>query len=198
MFNHLMGAKLKEFRLQSGLSIASAAATVGVTSSFISMVENGKSGISLQKVHALLALYGKTLSDLTTASSSESRIINLSSAPEALSEPGVKVFCPAKAEDPYYLGGFYLYFEPGAWFEYDHHGGLEYVLVLEGSFELAIHPLSHGPEELRHLRKGDTTIYPADSPHSFRNTSDKFSALFVVEIDDPDECPPRRYDITDN
>ena len=182
MFNHLMGAKLKEFRLQSGLSIASAAATVGVTSSFISMVENGKSGISLQKVHALLALYGKTLSDLTTASSSESRIINLSSAPEALSEPGVKVFCLAKAEDPYYLGGFYLYFEPGAWFEYDHHGGLEYVLVLEGSFE----------------RKGDTTIYPADSPHSFRNTSDKFSALFVVEIDDPDECPPRRYDITDN
>ena len=132
MFNHLMGAKLKEFRLQSGLSIASAAATVGVTSSFISMVENGKSGISLQKVHALLALYGKTLSDLTTASSSESRIINLSSAPEALSEPGVKVFCLAKAEDPYYLGGFYLYFEPGAWFEYDHHGGLEYVLVLEG------------------------------------------------------------------
>ena len=93
MFNHLMGAKLKEFRLQSGLSIASAAATVGVTSSFISMVENGKSGISLQKVHALLALYGKTLSDLTAASSSESRIINLSSAPEALSEPGVKVFC---------------------------------------------------------------------------------------------------------
>ena len=56
MFNHLMGAKLKEFRLQSGLSIASAAATVGVTSSFISMVEIGKSGISLQKVHALLAL----------------------------------------------------------------------------------------------------------------------------------------------
>lgn len=136
MFNHLMGAKLKEFRLQSGLSIASAAATVGVTSSFISMVENGKSGISPQKVHALLALYGKTLSDLTAASSSESRIINLSSAPEALSEPGVKVFCLAKAEDPYYLGGFYLYFEPGAWFEYDHHGGLEYVLVLEGSFEL--------------------------------------------------------------
>ena len=89
MFNHLTGAKLKEFRLQSGLSIASAAATVGVTSSFISMVENGKSGISLQKVHALLALYGKTLSDLTAASSSESRIINLSSAPEALSEPGV-------------------------------------------------------------------------------------------------------------
>ena len=162
------------------------------------MVENGKSGISLQKVHALLALYGKTLSDLTAASSSESRIINLSSAPEALSEPGVKVFCLTKAEDPYYLGGFYLYFEPGAWFEYDHHGGVEYVLVLEGSFELAIHPLSHGPEELRYLRKGDTTIYPADSPHSFRNTSDKFSALFVVEIDDPDECPPRRYDITDN
>lgn len=106
MFNHLMGAKLKEFRLQSGLSIASAAATVGVTSSFISMVENGKSGISLQKVHALLALYGKTLSDLTAASSSESRIINLSSAPEALSEPGVKVFAWRRLEIPITSAGF--------------------------------------------------------------------------------------------
>ena len=187
MFNHLTGAKLKEFRLESGLSIAAAAAAVGVTSSFISMVENGKCGISLQKVHSLLALYGKTLSDLTAVSSSESRVINLSSAPEALSEPGVKVFRLAKGEDPYYLGGFYLYFEPGAWFEYDHHGGWEYVLVLKGSFDLTIHPLSHRPEELRHLRKGDTTICPADAPHGFRNTSDKFSALFVVEIDKTEE-----------
>ena len=77
MFNHITGEKLREFRLQSGLSIATAADAVSVTPAFISMVENGKCGISFQKIHSLVTLYGKTLSDLTTVSSSESRIINL-------------------------------------------------------------------------------------------------------------------------
>lgn len=199
MFNHLAGAKLKEFRLQSGVSIAAAAEAAGVTSAFISMVENGKSGISIQKLDTLLALYGKTLSDFAATASSESQIINLSAAPVADSKPGVKTFSLAKDENSPYIGGFYLYFEPGAQIEYDHPEGAEYVLILEGSFDLLMCPLSPEAKELRHLRKGDTTICPAGFPHSFRNTSDGFSALFVVETDKHDECPTeRRHDMTDN
>ena len=199
MFNHLAGAKLKEFRLQSGVSIAAAAEAAGVTSAFISMVENGKSGISIQKLDTLLALYGKTLSDFAATASSESQIINLSAAPVADSKPGVKTFSLAKDENPPCINGFYLYFEPGAQIEYDHPEGAEYVLILEGSFDLLMCPLSPEAKELRHLRKGDTTICPAGFPHSFRNTSDGFSALFVVETDKHDESPPaHRHDITDN
>ena len=37
MFNHITGEKLREFRLQSGLSIATAADAVSVTPAFISI-----------------------------------------------------------------------------------------------------------------------------------------------------------------
>lgn len=189
MFNHITGEKLREFRLQSGLSIATAADAVSVTPAFISMVENGKCGISFQKIHSLVTLYGKTLSDLTTVSSSESRIINLTSAPEVASEAGVKIFRLAKGECPYYLGGFRMCFEPGAQHTPDHHEGMEYVLILEGTFDLLIHPLPDGHAELRHLKKGDTTTYSSACPHSFKNTSDKFATLFVIEIDKNEACP---------
>ncbi len=191
MFNHLAGAKLKEFRLQSGISIASAAEAVGVTSAFISMVENGKSGISFQKLEALLTLYGKTLSDFDTTASLESPIINLSSAPVADSKPGVKTFSLVKDENPPSIDGLYIYFEPGAQIEYDDPEDTEYVLILEGSVDLLMSPTSTEAKEMRHLRKGDTTICPAGCPHSFRNTSDEFSALFVVEIDRPNKCLAR-------
>ena len=48
MFNHITGEKLREFRLQSGLSIATAADAVSVTPAFISMVENGKPAPEVQ------------------------------------------------------------------------------------------------------------------------------------------------------
>lgn len=44
--NYITGTKLKGFRQQKGLSLAKAAHEIGVTPAFISMVENGKCGIS--------------------------------------------------------------------------------------------------------------------------------------------------------
>lgn len=62
--NYITGTKLKGFRQQKGLSLAKAAHEIGVTPAFISMVENGKCGISFEKVHSLVKLYGKTLEDI--------------------------------------------------------------------------------------------------------------------------------------
>ena len=79
--NYIIGTKLKEFRQQAGLSLAKVAESVGVTPPFISMVENGKCGISFQKVHALVKLYGKTLADVTsTHPLADEKVINLNAA----------------------------------------------------------------------------------------------------------------------
>ena len=81
--NYIIGTKLKEFRQQAGLSLAKVAESVGVTPAFISMVENGKCGISFQKVHALVKLYGKTLADVTsTHPLADEKVINLNAASE--------------------------------------------------------------------------------------------------------------------
>lgn len=182
--NFIIGAKLKEFRLQAGLSLAKAAKQANVSPAFISMVENGKCGISFQHTHTLVTLYGKTFADLAAVSKSDSPIINLSSAPEVASEPGVKIFALVSGETPLYYSGFHIGFEPGATHKFDRHGGVEYVLVLEGAFELNLQRQDDDdpPAEVRQLWMGDTTSFPASLYHRYTNISDQFGSVFVLEI----------------
>ncbi len=181
--NYIVGTKLKEFRQQAGLSLAKVAENVGVTPAFISMVENGKCGISFQKVHALVKLYGKTLADvISTHPLADEKVVNLNAAPEIAFEPGIKAFRLAKGNDPFRLGGFRLFYEPGAQHSFDHHEGMEYVLVLEGTFDIYLQSERDGSIEVRHLHAGDTTAYAAKIQHSFKNVGDKCGSLFVLEI----------------
>ena len=146
--NYIMGTRLKEFRQQAGLSLAKVAESVGVTPAFISMVENGKCGISFQKVHALVKLYGKTLADVTsTHPLADEKVINLNAASEVAFEPGIKAFGLAKGHDPFKLGGFRLFYESGAQHSFDHHEGMEYVLVLDGTFDIYLRSEENGSTE---------------------------------------------------
>ena len=181
--NYIMGTRLKEFRQQAGLSLAKVAESVGVTPAFISMVENGKCGISFQKVHALVKLYGKTLADVTsTHPLADEKVINLNATSEVAFEPGIKAFGLAKGHDPFKLGGFRLFYEPGAQHSFDHHEGMEYILVLDGTFDIYLRSEENGSTEVRHLHAGDTTAYAAKVHHSFKNVGETCGSLFVLEI----------------
>ena len=181
--NYITGTKLKGFRQQKGLSLAKAAHEIGVTPAFISMVENGQCGISFEKVHSLVKLYGKTLEDITPpCRSGEEKVINLNAASEISFEPGIKAFGLAKGEDLFKLGGFRLYYEPGAEHTFYHCDGMEYVLVLEGTFEIYLQSETTGSVEVRHLRAGDTTTYAARIQHKFKNVGNKCGSLFVLKI----------------
>ncbi len=180
--DYIIGSKLREFRHQSGLSLAKVAKQLGVSSSFISMVENGKSGISFQKTHALVTLYGKTLADLSPIPQSDGTIINIDSAPEVAAEPGVKIYGLAGGEKPVYYNGFRIFFEPGATHEVDHHAGMEYVLVLEGTIEIHLQEAEGSPVEVRSLQTGDTTTFPAAFRHKYLNMSNYVGSVFAMEI----------------
>lgn len=178
--NYITGSKLKEFRRQSGFSLSEAADSIGVSSAFISMVENGKCGISFQRIHQLVTLYGKHLSDLTDSSPIDTNIINLNGAAEIASEPGVQIFGLAKLEGDINIGGFRLYFEPGAQHDFDYHEGYEYAMVIEGDFEL--HLLTEDEEcEIRTLHAGDTTVYSSRFRHSYKNINEKYGSVLVIE-----------------
>ena len=81
-------------------------------------------------------------------------MINLNAASEISFEPGIKAFGLAKGEDLFKLGGFRLYYEPGAEHTFYHCDGMEYVLVLEGTFEIYLQSETTGSVEVRHLRAG--------------------------------------------
>lgn len=180
--NYLVGVKLKEFRHQAGFSLAKAAEQIGVSPAFISMVENGKCGISFQKARDLVLLYGKTLADISTIPQPDGTIINLNAAPEVASVPGVKVFGLVGGMKPVYYSGFRIYFEPGATHEFERHDGMEYVIVLEGTIEIHLQETEESPVEVRRLQTGDTTTFSAAFHHRYVNTSNRFGSVFALEI----------------
>lgn len=179
--NRRIGQRLKAFRKQQGLSLAEAAAHIEVSPAFISMVENGKSGISFHRTHQLVTLYGKSLADLTETESADADIINLNTAPMVAGEEGVTIYGLAKQDNGLHLGGFRMCFEPGAEHDFDHHDGYEYVLIIEGEFRLRLKDMVTGEVSEKRLHAGDTTIYSSNSFHSWKNVGTTFASLFVIE-----------------
>ena len=73
----LPGEKLKTFRKEAGLTLKAVADELKVSIPFLSMVENGKSGISFENLHRMLRLYGKNLGDLTEQEEKARGVINM-------------------------------------------------------------------------------------------------------------------------
>lgn len=180
--NRRIGQRLKEFRKEKGFSIVQAAEHIDVSPAFISMVENGKSGISFHRTHQLVTLYEKTLADLTETENEDADIINMNTAPIVASEPGVTIYGLARLDSELHLGGFRLSFEPGAEHEFDHHQGDEYVFIIEGDFQLSLKTPGSDTEEKMLLYAGDTTIYPSDTMHSWKNIGTEFGSLIIIEV----------------
>ncbi len=178
--NILLGKKLKNFRDEAGLSLTQVSDACGLSGAFISMVENGKSGVSFKSLHTLLSLYGKNLNDLGSVSLSD-RIVSLQHAPTIATDNHtiLQALCSTK-EDPY-IGGFRLLIEPDGENKSDQHKGMEYTFVLEGDVDLILED-DDGNEDIRPLSAGDTTIFRSTLKHRWHNTGDIVASVFIMEI----------------
>lgn len=59
-----LGARLREVRIASGLSLREVSRKIGVSASFVSQLENGKSQPSVSTLYSFAQLFGITLDDL--------------------------------------------------------------------------------------------------------------------------------------
>ena len=182
--NYLVGTKLREFRLKASMTLAQASEAIGVSAAFISMVENGKSGISFSKLHALLTCYGRTFSDLSNAPDDDTAAVNITAANMIAAEEGVRILGLAKASAAHNVGGFYLYYQPGASNQFDYHSGMDYVFVVDGEFELTLRNPNNAEAAIHPLVSGDTMVYPSTLGHSYKNIGSRVGILFIVEISD--------------
>ena len=180
--NYLIGAKPKEFRLKTSMTLAQAAEAIGVSAAFISMVENGKCGIGFSRLHALLTCYGKNFSDLSTVPGKDTASINVTQANVIAVEEGVRILGLAKSSGSGNIGGFYLYYEPGASNQFDYHSGMDYVFVVDGDFELTLYDRDSDEKTMHPLTSGDTMVYQASLGHSYKNIGTKVGVLLIVEI----------------
>jgi transcriptional regulator with XRE-family HTH domain len=172
---------LRSARLLRRLSLADVAEATNISTSFLSLVEKGKSDITIGRLVRLVEFYGISIVDLIPAGGNND--------PELVRIDDRRLLhSPAEGIDVFLLGPdtqrtmmpMLVEFEPGAHLaEYGRHQGEEWVYVLEGRLSLEFQDA-----EPKQLSAGDGAYYIADRPHLFRNADPK-RRLRVICVDSP-------------
>jgi len=168
-----LAASLRALRLDRKLSLKEVAVATNISASFLSLVENAKSDITIGRLVRLVNFYGVAIADLIPPAADypdaevtradQRRLISHSSADE-----GIDIFLLTH-DTSRTMMPMELEFEPAAKLaEFGVHQGDEWVFVAQGRLRLTLEG-----SEPRVLEKGDSAYYPADRPHLFENADSK-------------------------
>jgi transcriptional regulator with XRE-family HTH domain len=176
-----LGAALRSLRRARRLSLQEVAEATAISASFLSLVETGKSDITIGRLVRLVEFYGVTLAELIpSAAQSEGDVVRATDR-RLLRSPaeGIDVYMLAPDTDRAMMP-MLLELEPLAQLaEFGHHRGEEWVYVIEGRLALTL-----ASEPPRYLEEGDSAYYPAWRPHLFANP-DPNRRLRIVCVDTP-------------
>lgn len=161
-----LGSALRAVRTSRRLSLAEVAEATRISASFLSLVELGKSDITIGRLTRLAEFYRVSFADLLGGAEATDAEVIRTHEQRLLHSPaeGIDIYL-LTADTKRTMLPMLLSFEPGAELaEFGRHEGEEFVHVLEGSLELEI----EGGES-RLLDAGDSAYYSAERPHLFRN-----------------------------
>lgn len=177
-----VGSALRQVRNARNLSLADVAEATGISASFLSLVENDRSDITIGRLVRLIDFYGISITDLLPfAARLDYPEVIRAGERRSLQSPveGIDFFL-LTADTDRQMMPLEVVFKPGAHLaEPGRHAGEEWLLVLEGELRLEL----EGAEP-RLLKKGDTAYYPAERPHLLSNASET-KPLRVVCVDTP-------------
>lgn len=168
---------LRELRTKQGSSLAAVSQATGLSQSFISLVEAGKSDISFGRLLRLLQHYGVRLADVITKPDSH---------PADIVRPADRLHVSSRNEgiDMYLLTPdtrrelmalLVTYQGRGKTAEFTSHPGEEFIFVLDGTIELTL----EGSRALT-LHAGDSVHFSAELPHLIANTRVKEARLLAA------------------
>lgn len=176
-----LGAALREARAAKSLSLSHVARETGISASFLSLVENGKSDIAIGRLVRLLSFYEIPVSDVWSGPPPADANVMRSGEGRLLpaAQEGID-FLLLTSDTKHLMMPMLIEFEPGAQLaEHGCHEGEEFVHVLEGSLRLELKG-----SRTRVLSAGDSAYYRADQPHKFRNAS-RDKPLRILCVDTP-------------
>ena len=176
-----LGARLRALRTARGLSVRSVAEATKVSPSFLSLVETGKSDITIGRLTRLVKFFGVSLMDLLPDQpTSDARLTRAGEQRLVHSVSEGIDFALLVPDTRRLMMPQLVTFAPGARLaEYGCHPGEEWVHVLEGALLLEF----EGDSSLV-LSAGDSAYYSSTSPHSFANASST-ERLVLVCVDTP-------------
>jgi transcriptional regulator with XRE-family HTH domain len=176
-----VGAQLRALRGARRLSLGDVAKGTGISASFLSLVENGRSDITIGRLTRLVDYFGISITDLLPAPGSTDPDVVRADETRQLHSPeeGATIFLLASGTGRTMLP-MLLELDAGASLaERGNHAGEEFVHVLEGTLVLEV-----DASEPCELHAGDSAYYRADRSHLFRNGSSE-EKLRVICIDSP-------------
>jgi transcriptional regulator with XRE-family HTH domain len=172
-----LGEALKRVRLEKGLSLTAVAKATGISTSFLSVVENGRSDITMGRLIHLLRFYAVRLSDLFPEGPSNGRVVV---APDErrhldIKAQGIDVYLLAPDTNRTMMPVLGIH-EPGSSLDdLEPHGGEVFSHMLKGS--LLFEREGHDPFV---LREGSSAYWPGSSPPRITNISDEPAVLLSV------------------
>jgi transcriptional regulator with XRE-family HTH domain len=178
-----LGRRLRATRLERNLSLSEVADRTRISASFLSLVENGKSDITIGRLTRLVECYGLSITELIPLPTPAQAFVVRESEAALLHSPGegVDVFLlvPDMKRS---MMPMLVEVQPGASLaEYGRHPGEEFVHVVEGELTLDLEGV-----EPRTLAPGDSAYYDSQHPHLFRNDSpDRLLRLICVDSPPP-------------
>jgi transcriptional regulator with XRE-family HTH domain len=172
----LMGKRMREVRLQRGLTLKELARETGVSVSMLSLVERGRSSPSMGTLVAVCSSLGILMGDLFDGQIAPraNPVARRHEQPLFTTREGVKrrVLQTDEVNRTEFVINEYL---PGTGSGQDrtHHRGVEYGFVLEGALHVDV------AGALYELETGDAIGYESTLPHRIWNDSDSEIARAV-------------------
>ncbi len=176
MLESQVGYRLRELRQERGLSLGEVSESTGISTSFLSLVETGRSDITLGRLMRLVKFFDTSVEELLP----QVKFLDAS-----LVRPEQRLYVPSPEEgmDVYLLSPdtertmmpLIVHFAPDAGLaEYASHEGEEFLHVIEGALQVTV------DEESVTIEEGDSFYFSAEHPHSLQNVFDGTTRIFAV------------------
>lgn len=173
-----LGQRIRALRTARGYTLAQLAELAGVSPSFLSMLETGKTSVAAPRLQAIAAAFGLSATDLLPDSGAQALIqtVRGDDAPSLTGfVPGVHARMLAR--DLFRrIQPVLLTLDPGASHVNDvGHAGEEFVYILRGTVELVV-----DRTQVATLRPGDGAHYPSALSHAYRNVGADPAEILTV------------------
>ena len=175
-----LGHRLRAVRRARGYTLAEVAMLSGMSKSFLSMLETGKTNVAAKRLQRLAAVYDLTIADLLPDESSPGLVQVLRKGEGArLKGFGDGIEAQLLVRDLHRrIHPVRLLLEPGTEHANDRgHAGEEFVMVLKGSIGLSVDGAAFVP-----LTEGDTAFYPSALSHVYRNDEAEPAEILTISV----------------
>lgn len=172
-----LGGAIRELRRDRRLSLQEVSGATGISASFLSLVENGKSDITLGRLIKLAGFFDVHVSDLLPPGIGRDPIVIRASERRHIASPeeGIDIYLLGPDSERRMLPLVAELAPSDRPAEFVQHEGEEYVYVLEGRICLEVE--GHEPVV---LEEGDGAYYRADRAHRLATIDSESASVFIV------------------